>query len=94
MRVAFLIPAHNEERSIAEVLTRIELLAIDRQVIVDDDGSSDPTATITEGAGATVLRQPHRGKVQRSARQSPTSTLRSSSSRTQTWNTTQPKSQP
>jgi hypothetical protein len=29
MRDASLIPAHNEERSIAEVLTRTELLAID-----------------------------------------------------------------
>jgi glycosyltransferase involved in cell wall biosynthesis len=62
MRVAFLIPARNEERSIAEVLARIELLAIDCQVIVVDDGSSDSTATIAERAGATVLRQPHRGK--------------------------------
>ncbi|HEV8102719.1 MAG TPA: glycosyltransferase family 2 protein [Gaiellaceae bacterium] len=62
MRVAFLIPAHNEERSIAEVLARVELLAIDCQVIVVDDGSSDSTATIAQHAGATVLRQPHRGK--------------------------------
>jgi glycosyltransferase involved in cell wall biosynthesis len=62
MRVAFLIPAHNEERSIAEVLARVELLAIDCQVIVVDDGSSDSTATIAQHAGATVLRQPHLGK--------------------------------
>lgn len=62
MRVAFLIPAHNEERSIAEVLARVELLAIDCQVIVVDDGSSDSTASIAQRAGATVLRQPHRGK--------------------------------
>lgn len=62
MRVAFLIPAHNEERSIAEVLARIDLLAIDCQVIVIDDGSADSTATIAERSGATVLRQPHRGK--------------------------------
>jgi dolichol-phosphate mannosyltransferase len=59
MRVAFLIPARNEERSIAEVLARIELLAIDCQVIVVDDGSSDSTATIAARTGATVLRQPH-----------------------------------
>ena len=62
MRVAFLIPAHNEERSIAEVLARVELLAIDCQVIVIDDGSSDSTASIAQRSGATVLRQPHRGK--------------------------------
>ncbi len=62
MRVAFLIPAYNEESSIGEVLERIAALDLDSQVIVVDDGSSDATAEIAEHAGATVIRQPNRGK--------------------------------
>jgi glycosyltransferase involved in cell wall biosynthesis len=59
MRDASLIPAHNEERSIAEVLTRTRTPRDRLQLIVVDDGSSDSTATIAARTGATVLRQPH-----------------------------------
>jgi glycosyltransferase involved in cell wall biosynthesis len=62
VRVAFLIPACNEESSIGEVLDRIAALDLESQVIVVDDGSIDATAEIAERAGATVLRQPNRGK--------------------------------
>jgi len=52
--IVAVIPAHNEERSIAKVvlLTRQE---VDR-VIVLDDGSTDATAEIAEALGATVVR--------------------------------------
>src|SRR5439155_20146696 len=66
-RVSFLVPAHNEERTIAEVLERIEALDLEKEVIVVDDGSTDDTAAIVErhaaeNGGVILLRQPNRGK--------------------------------
>ena len=62
MRVSFLIPAYNEEATIAEVLERIADLGLDAQVVVVDDGSHDRTAAIAEEHGATVIRQANAGK--------------------------------
>jgi glycosyltransferase involved in cell wall biosynthesis len=62
VRVSFLIPAYNEERTIGEVLERIASLGLDAQVIVVDDGSSDRTAEIAEEHGATVIRKANGGK--------------------------------
>ena len=62
MRVSFLIPAYNEEATIAEVLERIAGLGLDAQVIVVDDGSRDRTADIAEEHGATVIRKANGGK--------------------------------
>ena len=62
MRVSFLIPAYNEEATIAEVLERIGALGLDAQVVVVDDGSRDRTAAIAEEHGATVIRQANAGK--------------------------------
>jgi len=62
LRVSFLIPAYNEEATIAEVLERIDRLGLDAQVVVVDDGSRDRTAAIAEEHGATVIRQANAGK--------------------------------
>ena len=62
VKVSFLIPAYNEAATIGEVLERIAALDLDSQVIVVDDGSRDDTASIAAAAGATVIRQPNRGK--------------------------------
>ena len=62
MKVSFLIPAFNEAATIGEVLERIAALALDAQVIVVDDGSTDDTAAIAEAAGVTVIRQANAGK--------------------------------
>jgi glycosyltransferase involved in cell wall biosynthesis len=62
MRVSFLIPVHNEEATIAEVLDRIAALGLDTQTIVVDDGSTDCSAEVAERDGVTVVRQAHRGK--------------------------------
>jgi glycosyltransferase involved in cell wall biosynthesis len=67
MRVAFIVPAYDEAKTIAEVLDRIEELGIERQIIVVDDGSSDGTGDIAERWSegrerVLVLRQPNRGK--------------------------------
>ena len=66
MRLSVVIPALNEEHSIADVLQEIpivELSAIDYDVelIVVDNGSADCTAHVACVHGASVVVQPVRG---------------------------------
>lgn len=59
--IVVVIPAFNEERFIGSVVIKARKYA--RSVIVVDDGSSDSTKEIAEGAGAIVIRHPvNRGK--------------------------------
>jgi glycosyltransferase involved in cell wall biosynthesis len=59
-RIFALVPAHDEAARIARV---VEGARRQLQVIVVDDGSTDDTAAIAEGAGARVIRQtPNQGK--------------------------------
>ena len=53
-RVVVLIPAYNEEKTIARVIITAKKFAND--VIVCDDGSTDLTGEIAEAVGARVLR--------------------------------------
>lgn len=59
MRVVAVIPAYNEEASIARVVSAT--LPYVEQVVVVDDGSRDRTAAQAEEAGAHVIRQPRNG---------------------------------
>jgi glycosyltransferase involved in cell wall biosynthesis len=61
LRVSIVIPAHNEEGAIGDVLTRLfaELPRGVVEIIVVDDGSTDATAKLAERAGARVLRHAH-----------------------------------
>jgi glycosyltransferase involved in cell wall biosynthesis len=59
--VSFVIPAYNEEASIAEVIDRIsneiyENKTIQAEIIIIDDGSVDMTAAIALSRGAKVIR--------------------------------------
>jgi len=54
--IAVLIPAHNEEKTIGELVS--ELKKRFGTVVVVDDGSSDRTGIIATENGATVLRHP------------------------------------
>jgi glycosyltransferase involved in cell wall biosynthesis len=58
-RVAVIIPALDEEAAIGLVLGELPPLAL--EVIVVDNGSSDRTVEIAQGAGARVVREPRRG---------------------------------
>ena len=57
--VSIVIPAFNEEASIADVVGRLRGAASWREVIVVDDGSSDATGDRARAAGATVVRHPY-----------------------------------
>lgn len=57
MRLSILIPAYQEEATIAEILSRVaavdtESLGFEKQVVVCDDGSTDRTAAIAAQAAA------------------------------------------
>ena len=65
-RVTFIVPVHNEERTIGQVLDLVSGLDLDKQVIVVDDGSTDGTSSVLSAWDrnneVTVLSQPNRGK--------------------------------
>ena len=56
MRIAVVMPAHNEDQTIARVITHIRRVLPDCQVVVVDDLSQDRTAHEARAAGAKVLR--------------------------------------
>jgi glycosyltransferase involved in cell wall biosynthesis len=53
-----IVPAYNEEGSIADVVESLRRHAPSFDVLVIDDGSTDGTADEARGAGATVIRLP------------------------------------
>lgn len=57
-RCLAIVPAYNEEASIAGVVFEIRHFDPSVEVLVVDDGSSDATAACAEEAGARVLRLP------------------------------------
>src|SRR5436190_732312 len=44
VRVSFVVPAYTEASTIADLLERVSALALDKQIIVVDDGATDGTA--------------------------------------------------
>lgn len=60
MRVAVIIPALNEQATIADVVSHV-LRSVDGQVIVVDNASTDATAERARAAGATVSYEPRQG---------------------------------
>jgi len=56
MKTAVVIPAHNEEKTIGDVIKAVRDCGILDELIVVDDGSFDRTAEIAKKAGARVLR--------------------------------------
>jgi glycosyltransferase involved in cell wall biosynthesis len=58
--ICVIIPAYNEEKSIARVLADIPAGLV-AEVIVVDNNSEDGTAAAAARAGATVIREPRQG---------------------------------
>lgn len=58
--VAIVIPAHNEEKAIGDVLAALveAVPSSVSEIIVVDDGSGDRTAEIAEASGVKVVRHP------------------------------------
>lgn len=63
MRVSAVIPAYNEEETIADVVRAVREAPIVHEVIVVSDGSTDATAQNAAAAGARVIElEENRGK--------------------------------
>lgn len=59
LSVSVIIPAHNEEKEIGEIVRRILAVRSDFEVLVINDGSTDDTASAAEAAGARVISHPY-----------------------------------
>ena len=59
-RIAVIIPAHNEAKSIGLVVGEIPAGLV-QEVVVVDNASTDDTAAVARAAGATVLHEPRPG---------------------------------
>ncbi len=60
MRIAVIIPALDEERSLPKVLAEVPR-TLASEVVVVDNGSRDRTSEVAKAAGATVLSEPRAG---------------------------------
>jgi glycosyltransferase involved in cell wall biosynthesis len=60
MKICLIIPALNEEESLADVLASVPTTAVD-EIIVVDNGSTDRTAAVARRAGAQVVTEPRKG---------------------------------
>ena len=59
-RISVLIPAFNEEKSIAQVIKELPRDVVD-EIVVIDNASTDATHEIALRNGAKVVKEPHRG---------------------------------
>jgi glycosyltransferase involved in cell wall biosynthesis len=72
MKLSIIIPAYNEEKTIAEVIAAVRAVdlpsGLSKEIIVVDDGSRDATAAVVEplarsGAVRFFLQSPNQGKT-------------------------------
>lgn len=61
-RVAVVLPCHNEETAIAQVIKDFHNALPEAQIFVFDNASTDKTSNIASEAGAKVIFEPNKGK--------------------------------
>ena len=61
-RIAVLLPCYNEEAAVAQVVRDFRRALPQARVYVYDNASTDRTGEVAAAAGATVVREPLRGK--------------------------------
>jgi len=59
IKISIIIPAHNESRTIGDLVSKIRSLYPDFEIIVINDGSTDDTAAVAKAAGAKVHNHPY-----------------------------------
>lgn len=57
--VTIIIPAHNEEEGITDVITQLKELSGNYEILVVDDGSTDDTHKLASETGVKVIRHPY-----------------------------------
>lgn len=62
MKLSVIIPVHNEESTIGEVIERVDRVPIEKEIIVVDDGSTDRSGEILRAQGSRV-RHLHESRV-------------------------------
>jgi len=67
MKLSVIIPAYNEKQTIREIVAKVQAVAIEKEILIVDDGSTDGTRQILETldgkGGVRVFLQPeNRGK--------------------------------
>jgi glycosyltransferase involved in cell wall biosynthesis len=63
MTLSIIIPAFNEARTIAEIISRVKGVKLEKEIIVVDDGSTDETSKILDTIdGITVIHKKNGGK--------------------------------
>ena len=58
-KVSIIIPAFNEEHTIADIVKRVRRYFPEAEIIVINDGSEDNTARIAQDSGAIVFNHPY-----------------------------------
>jgi dolichol-phosphate mannosyltransferase len=62
VKLSVVIPVYNEDQTIGEVIDRVAMVPIDKEIIVVDDGSTDRTVELVRARGEKV-RLIHEGRV-------------------------------
>lgn len=62
LRIAVLLPCHNEEATVAACISDFRRALPTAGIYVFDNASTDRTAFMAAAAGATVIREPNKGK--------------------------------
>ena len=58
-RLLVIIPAYNEEESLAQVIANVRAVVPVANIVVIDDGSHDATPQVGQNAGAHVITLPY-----------------------------------